>query len=308
MISNLLFRMRALFRRSAMEEELDEELQAHLEHQVEKHIFQGLTPEEAQRRARFDFGDLEQVKDECRRSWGVQLADELAAGIRLGLRQILHSPVLSAVSVLALVLGLVANTMMFEGLTAVMHRLSPQQAPASPVLTARSSVPPPLRPHDVRSAVVARKVHNRRPHRTRSIHRSDESNRARLRPQACERVTTVTAGLFRAPGAGGIPATAWTVREAENGGTLLVLISETWRQTRLVASGEALEMISYRHNASLTIVEFVAGNPGNPQVEGWGPLNLNAQAAKSNSIEWGALAVMEQSGRCTSVTSSLSNL
>jgi hypothetical protein len=308
MISDLQFRMRALFRRSTMEAELDEELRAHLEHQVEKHIRRGLSPEEAQRRARFDFGDLDQVKDECRKSWGVQLADELAAGIRLGLRQVLHSPVLSTVSVLALVLGLLANTMMFDGLRAVVHRLSPQQQTASAVLTARSSVPPLFNRRDVRPGVVARKVQSRMPHRTRAIRKSRESNPARLRPPACERVTIVTAGLFRVPGAGGIPATTWTVREVENDGTRVVLISETCRQTRPGAGGKALEIISYRDNASLTVVEFVAGNPGNPQEEGWRPLILNARTATSSLAQWGGMAVIEQSGQYASFSESMSNL
>jgi hypothetical protein len=308
MISDLLFRMRALFRRSAMEAELDEELQAHLEHQVEKHIRRGLSPEEARRRARFDFGDLNQVKDECRKSWGVQMADELAAGIRLGMRQVLHSPVLSTLSVLAIFIGLLANTMMFDGLTAVVHQLSPQQEAASPVLTAQNSMPPPLSRHDVRPAVVARKVRSQRPRRASAIHKSHESNSAKIRPQACESVTIVTAGLVRAAGAGGIPGATWTVRAVEKDGIRFVLINGTWRQTAPGASVEALEMISYRNNASLTVVELVAGNPGNPHEEGWKAINLNSQAAKSNSTEWGALAVMEQSGRCSSVTASLSNL
>jgi hypothetical protein len=291
-----------------MEADLDEELQAHLEHQVEKHIRRGLSPEEAQRRARFDFGDLDQVKDECRRSWGVRLADDLAAGVRLSLRQALHSPVLSTVSVLALVLGLLANTMMFDGLTAAVHRLSPQQEPASPVLTAQNSVPPPLSRRDVHPAMAARKARSQRPHRASGIHKSHESNPAKVRPPACESVTIVTAGLVRAAGAGGIPGATWTVRAVEKDGIRFVLINGTWRQSAPVASGEALEMISYRDNASLTVVEFVAGNPGNPQEEGWKTINLNSQAAKSNSTDWGAVAVMEQSGRCASVTSSLSNL
>ena len=46
-ISDLLFRMRALFRRKSMDRELDEELRAHLKRQVEKYVRSGVPREEA---------------------------------------------------------------------------------------------------------------------------------------------------------------------------------------------------------------------------------------------------------------------
>jgi macrolide transport system ATP-binding/permease protein len=52
MFSELMFRLRALFRRDAMEAEMDEELRAHFENQVEKLVAYGLAREEAELRAR----------------------------------------------------------------------------------------------------------------------------------------------------------------------------------------------------------------------------------------------------------------
>ena len=49
MLSDLFIRFRSLFRRGAVEEELDEELRFHLERQVEKYVQAGLTREEALR-------------------------------------------------------------------------------------------------------------------------------------------------------------------------------------------------------------------------------------------------------------------
>jgi hypothetical protein len=59
MISDLLFRLRAIFRRRSVERELDEELQFHLEHEVEKLMQSGLSREEAARRARRALGGIE---------------------------------------------------------------------------------------------------------------------------------------------------------------------------------------------------------------------------------------------------------
>ena len=71
MVTDLLYRLRALFRRDDMDAELDEELRAHLDHQAEKYVQSGMSPEEAKRRAAIEFGGLDQVKEECRDAWGL---------------------------------------------------------------------------------------------------------------------------------------------------------------------------------------------------------------------------------------------
>ena len=56
MLSDFLFRLRAIFRAKSMDTGLDEELKFHLGRQLEKSIQSGLSPEEARRRVRLDFG------------------------------------------------------------------------------------------------------------------------------------------------------------------------------------------------------------------------------------------------------------
>ncbi|HUH64250.1 MAG TPA: permease prefix domain 1-containing protein, partial [Terracidiphilus sp.] len=77
MLNDLLIRLRSLFRRSTVEAELDDELQYHLERQVEKYVRSGLTREEAARRARIEFGGMEQVREDCREARGVGLLYQL---------------------------------------------------------------------------------------------------------------------------------------------------------------------------------------------------------------------------------------
>src|SRR5437899_48232 len=72
MLSDLLYRLRALFRRNAVEGELDNELRFHFEQQVEKHVKSGLTRAEAVRQARLTLGGIEQMKEECRDARGVR--------------------------------------------------------------------------------------------------------------------------------------------------------------------------------------------------------------------------------------------
>lgn len=308
MIHDLLYRIRALFRRRVMEAELDEELRAHLEHQAEKHMRSGLSADQAERRAQFDFGDLDQVKDECRRSWGVRLIDELGAEVRAGLRQTRRKPVLSTISALTLVFGLVANTIMFSGLTAVVERFAPHQQQPSSVLAAQNSVLPPVKRSDAHPAMAVRKVPGKRPSGARPSPRLRESHPENVASAACRERAFATAAFFLTPGVGQISAARWMLREAEDNRNHFVLISRTWQRTRRGAGLETLEMTLHSGGATYTVVEVISGNPEYPQQEGWTPLVLNARAAKSNSTQWGALAVMEQSGQCVSISESLSSL
>jgi len=125
-LNDLLYRLRALFRRKSTEAELDEELRAHLEHQVEKYVQSGLAVEEARRRARLEFGGLDQVKEECRDARGVNLIDSLLQDLRYGWRMLVKNPGYTAASVMALAIGIAANTVIFTAYNAV--ELRPIQA------------------------------------------------------------------------------------------------------------------------------------------------------------------------------------
>ena len=60
-------RLRWLFHRRQADQELDDELRDHLERKTDEYVAQGMTQEEANRRARLDLGGIEQTKEMSRR-------------------------------------------------------------------------------------------------------------------------------------------------------------------------------------------------------------------------------------------------
>ena len=113
MFTDLLFRLRALFRRKNVEAELDAELRDHLEHEIAKHVAAGLSPIEAARRARLALGGLEQTKEQCRDSRGTHFLETVFRDTHHALRLLRKSPGFTAVAILTLAIGIGANSAAF---------------------------------------------------------------------------------------------------------------------------------------------------------------------------------------------------
>src|SRR5580704_13678529 len=85
-------KLRSLFGREQVEKDLSDELRDHLERKTGEYVAQGMTQEEAHRRARLDMGGIEQTKEKCRDARGVNLVENFVQDLRYGLRMLWQNP------------------------------------------------------------------------------------------------------------------------------------------------------------------------------------------------------------------------
>ncbi len=121
----LPLRLRSLFRKGKAELDLSDELQFHLQNQIDEFVAQGMNPQEARRAALQSLGGVEQVKEECREMRGANLIENFLQDVRFGFRMLRRSPGFTVLTVLCLTLGIGANAAVFSWIEGILFRPYP---------------------------------------------------------------------------------------------------------------------------------------------------------------------------------------
>ncbi|HJQ32445.1 MAG TPA: ABC transporter permease [Pyrinomonadaceae bacterium] len=125
----LLARLAGFPQRDERERELAEELETHLQMQIEENLRAGMSPREARRLALVKLGGAAQVKEECRRRRGFPMLEDLWQDLRYGVRILAKQPGFTAVAALALGLGIGVNTAILSVVNGFVLRPLPVERP-----------------------------------------------------------------------------------------------------------------------------------------------------------------------------------
>ncbi|MBA4136987.1 MAG: hypothetical protein C0518_06695 [Opitutus sp.] len=127
---NLRRRLRALFRRRALEAEMAEEMRLHLEQRTADLAADGLAPDEARLAAQRRFGNVAAWQERARDTFGWGALEQFAQDLRLALRLLVKSPGFTAAAVAVLALGIGVNTAIFSVIHAIGFSARPFPEPA----------------------------------------------------------------------------------------------------------------------------------------------------------------------------------
>jgi len=114
-----------LFPKAASDAQINSELRFHIDELTEANIASGMTPEEARRRARLDFGGQEKFKEELRDIYRVQIVENTIANLKSAFRFIRKAPTFSITVILTLALAIGANSAVFSAIDAILLRPLP---------------------------------------------------------------------------------------------------------------------------------------------------------------------------------------
>jgi predicted permease len=122
-------RLRYLFRQESHARELGEELDAHLQMEIDAKIERGMSPEQARDAARREFGSPARLRDSSHDAWAFRWLESILQDFRYSLRQVWKAPGLSLAVVASLAIGLGANTAIFSLIDAAVLRPLPVRDP-----------------------------------------------------------------------------------------------------------------------------------------------------------------------------------
>ena len=113
------------------DDELRDELKAHLDMAIQDRVERGEDPRTAAAAARRELGNLSQIQEATRDVWGRRWIEQAAQDVRYALRTFRRNPGFALVAILSLTLGIGANTALFQVVNAVRLQALPVSDPST---------------------------------------------------------------------------------------------------------------------------------------------------------------------------------
>lgn len=121
----LSLRLRSLFRKNRADDELDNEIQFHLQQQIDEYVSQGMSPGQARNAALRSLGGMQQIKEECREARNVNFASNFGQDVRFGFRILRRNPGFSVLTIFCLTIGIGATAAVCSWIEGILFRPFP---------------------------------------------------------------------------------------------------------------------------------------------------------------------------------------
>lgn len=128
-LHKLRMQMRMVFQRGEAGARLNDELQFHLDQQIQENIAKGMSADEARHAAMRSFGNPTALRDQSRETWRWHSIERLLRDLRIGLRTLARTPGFAIVSILVIAIGIGANVALFTVVRSVLLKPLPFKNP-----------------------------------------------------------------------------------------------------------------------------------------------------------------------------------
>ena len=279
-MDSLIARLRAIVGARRAERDLDDELSFHMAMQTEANAHDGMSRDDAIRRARLAMAGMEQTKEHCRDVRPLRWAQDLMRDIQYALRSLRRAPAFALVAVFTVALGVGANTAIFSVLNTYLLRPLPYRNPERLVSIFRTSIHSQTWPHSVANFLDYRE-RNRVFDYVFAVNWINPS----LAQQGAltERIQAlaVTADFFPALGVPAAMGRWFTEDEDRPGDHRVVVLSDRFWQTRFGGDPQILGRRLVLDGDSVEVIGVMPPGFDHPllwgQVDLWRPLAFTPQ-------------------------------
>ena len=279
---------KSLFRKRALDAQLDSELRFHIEELTEANVAAGLTAEEARRRALLEFGGREQIKEELRDVHRVSIVESTLANLKSAFRFIRKSPSFSMTVIVTLALGIGANSAVFSAIDAILLR--PLPFPNGDHLMELRQYNPKTSSPRTRLAPVRLEDWNRMNSTFQAItgyYTEDNSETSGILPEKVT-VAYVASRFLQVWGIAPALGRDFTSEEEHFGGPSAVLISDRLWRRRFNADPNALgkKLRVNGHSSSIVGIMPVSFLFPDRDVDLWSSVPVDEPIAQSREWTW----------------------
>jgi putative ABC transport system permease protein len=289
----LLARLAGFFGRDGRDRELAEELEAHLQMQIDDNLRAGMSPGEARRQALVKLGGAAQAIEECRRRRGIPVLEDLWQDLRYGVRTLARRKSFTLAAVASLALGIGACTAVFSVVDGVLLRPLPYPEPARVLelreVSEKGSPMPFAEPNYLDLRAAGRSLESLAQYRPNVTNVTGAGEPARAR------VTAASGDFFRVMGVGAALGRTFLADEVGAGRGHAAVVSHGFWQ-RLMGGRKDFDAVSLNiYDWSFDVVGVMPPEFDYPRgTEVWIPREVFPPQTSRTAHNWNVVARLRQ--------------